>query len=70
MLYGITNGIVLSGTVTLPVEFGNTDTNGNLEQLFLSDPSGTNGDYNGTYFADICPINRQTALSASGTRHR
>jgi hypothetical protein len=39
-LFGFNNGMVLSGQVALPVEFGNTDTNGILSQAFLLDANG------------------------------
>lgn len=35
-LFGFTNGMVLSGSVPLPVEFGNPDTNALLKQVFLT----------------------------------
>jgi|SRR5579883_395027 len=41
-LYGITNGMVLSGVVPLKVEFADTDTNTSLSFLFFDDlPDGT-----------------------------
>jgi hypothetical protein len=39
-LLGLANGQVVSGTVTLPVVFGNTDTNGNAEAFILTDTAG------------------------------
>jgi hypothetical protein len=36
-LFGITNGTVLSGLVPIPVEFGFTDTNRTIDQVFLTD---------------------------------
>jgi hypothetical protein len=36
-LYGITNGMVLSGAVPLPIEFGNNDTNQVLSAVYLQD---------------------------------
>ncbi len=36
-LVGITNGTVLSGTISLRFEFGNPDTNRSIDQVFLTD---------------------------------
>ncbi len=38
--FGLTNGMVLSGVVYLPMEFGNTNTTASLDTLFLFAPDG------------------------------
>jgi hypothetical protein len=48
-LFGMTNGTVLSGQAPLAVEFGNTDTNGTLAAIFLSN-NGSDDDIPGSIF--------------------
>lgn len=38
--FGLTNGMVLSGQVSLPMEFGNTNSSASLDTLFLFAPDG------------------------------
>ncbi len=38
--FGLTNGMVLSGVVSLPMEFGNTNTTASLDTLFLFATNG------------------------------
>ncbi|MDB6020605.1 MAG: hypothetical protein JWQ04_462, partial [Pedosphaera sp.] len=52
-LFGITNGMVLSGTVPLNVEFGNTDTNGTLVSLSVADANDDSNVVNGIAFPYI-----------------
>ena len=51
-LFGITNGMVLSGTVPLPIEFGNPDSNQTLAAVFLTE-NGSDATVPGARFPDL-----------------
>lgn len=51
-LWGITNGMVLSGTVRLPVELGDPETNRTVDVVFLAEADGDDA-VPGTQFPDL-----------------
>ena len=60
-LFGITNGTVLSGEVPLLLELGNPDTNGTLNQVFLSN-NDSDEEIIGATFPDF-PLGSTNSLS-------
>ncbi len=51
-IYGMTNGMVLSGQVPLPIEFGDVDTNRSVAEIFLSN-NDSDDDIPGSTFPDF-----------------
>lgn len=62
-LFGFTNGMVISGQVSLPVEFGHSDPNTTLSEVFLSD-AGSDDNLPGSSFPAF-PL--EPGVTLSGT---